>query len=665
MVRTRILRASRLSLAVLLGVACRGADVQERAFGSASVAPPVGWPAYAGDAGSLRYSPVADISPSNVAALAPAWSWETGEDARDAEETGERVGPGKFEATPLAFGDTLFLSTPFNRVVALDGRTGRELWAFDPKATRWGLISDDRAGFVHRGVASWVGDGARRIMIASRWSLYALDAATGRPVSTFGDQGAVDLAKGLRWPVNRLHIGNTSPPVIWRNVVIVGSAIGDRIIHEQDPPGDVQAFDANTGARLWRWEPIPQQAGAARDSWENGSASRTGHGNVWAPFSVDSAAGLVYLPVSAASNDYYGGNRLGDNLYTQSLVCLDAATGVQRWARQLVHHDLWDYDPASPPALVSITVQGRRIDAVVLAGKTGFLYAFDRRTGEPVWPMTEQSVPASDVPGERAATSQPVPSWPRPFARQGFSLNDVVDYTAEIRAKGAQLLATVRSGPMFAPPSVQGTVQMPGWIGGAGWGSTAIDPVRQLAFVKATNLPVLARVVPTGDARRFVSDTAEVDPAKPLTIPLPDPRWWWPRKASPLALPISKPPYGTLTAVDLTTGEHRWSIVLGDTPAIRRHPALRALDLPALGVAGAPGGVATASGLLFITGGGAELFAIDAESGAVRWSFPLGQMGYSNPMVFRATNGRTYVVVATGNGGGASLRAFALPLSHR
>ena len=661
MSRITVLRAAGLSLAVLLGVACRDADVQEHSFGSASDAKPVGWPSYAGDAGSLRYSTVSDITPDNVAALEPAWRWETGEVERNAEETAERVQPGKFEATPLAFGDTLFLSTPFNRVVALDGRTGRELWAFDPQATRWGLISDDRAGFVHRGVASWVGNGARRIMIASRWSLYALDAATGAPVRTFGDQGAVDLAKGLRWPVNRLHFGNTSPPVIWRNVVIVGSAIGDRIIHEQDPPGDVQAFDASTGARLWRWEPIPQRAGAARDSWENGSASRTGHGNVWAPFSVDSAAGLLYLPVSAASNDYYGGNRLGDNLYTQSLVCLDAATGVQRWAQQLVHHDIWDYDPASPPALVSITVKGRRIDAVVVAGKTGFLYVFDRYTGEPVWPMTEQPVPASDVPGERAAATQPFPAWPRPFARQGFALDDVVDFTPALRAQGARVLAAVRSGPIFAPPSVQGTVQMPGWIGGAGWGSTAIDPVRQLAFIKATNLPVLARVVPTGDARRYATDTAEVDPGRPLTMSLPDPRWWWPRRASPLSLPISKPPYGTLTAVDLTTGEHRWSIVLGDTPAIRRHPALRALALPPVGVAGAPGGVATASGLVFITGGGAELFAIDAESGAVLWSFPLGQMGYSNPMVFRATNGRTYVVVATGNGAGAALRAFALP----
>jgi quinoprotein glucose dehydrogenase len=663
MSRSPIRRSTQLLFPLLLGVACRDTDDRALPAVEPAAAVPVGWPAYAGDAGSLRYSPVADITPANVAALEPVWRWETGEIEREAEETGERVRPGKFEATPLAFGDTLFLSTPFNRVVALDGRTGREFWSFDPKASRWGQISDDRAGFVHRGVASWAGNGTRRILLASRWSLHSLDAGTGRPDTSFGNQGAVDLAKGLRWPVNRLHIGSTSPPVVWRNVVIVGNAIGDRIIQEQDPPGDVQAFDVRTGARLWRWEPIPQQPGAARDSWENGSASRTGHGNVWAPFSVDSASGLVYLPVSAASNDYYGGNRLGDNLYTQSLVCLDAATGVQRWARQLVHHDLWDYDPASPPALVSIVVQGRRVDAVVMAGKTGFLYAFNRYTGVPLWPMAEQPVLPSDVPGERAALTQPFPSWPRPFARQGFSPNDVVDYTDEMRAAGTSVLAAVRSGPMFAPPSVQGTVQMPGWIGGAGWGSTAIDPVRQLAFIKATNLPVLARVVPTGDARRYATDTAQIDPGSPLTIELPDPRWWWPRKARPLTLPISKAPYGTLTAIDLTTGEHRWSIVLGDTPAIRQHPALRALKLPPLGVAGAPGGVATASGLVFITGGGAELYAIDAESGAVRWSHALGQMGYSNPMVFRATNGRTYVVVATGDGRGASLRAFSLTVA--
>jgi quinoprotein glucose dehydrogenase len=642
------------------GTACSSPAVAD----GASDRSPVGWPAYAGDAGSQRYSPLADLTPDNVAALAPAWRWATGEVDHLAAETGERVHPGKFEATPLAFGDTLYLSTPFNRVVALDGRTGRALWTFDPGATRQGLIADDRAGFVHRGVASWNGDGQRRILIASRWTLHALDARTGQPVPSFGTNGAVDLAAGLRWAVNRQQLGSTSPPVVWNDVVIVGSAVGDRIIHDQDPPGDVQAFDARTGARRWRWAPVPS-SGAARDTWEDGSASRTGHANVWAPFSVDADSGLVYLPVSAASNDYYGGRRLGDNLYTQSLVCLDAATGTLRWARQLVHHDLWDYDPASPPALVSVTVGGRPVDAVLLAGKTGYLYAFDRYTGEPVWPMIERAAAASDVPGERAAATQPHPSWPRPFARQGFGAGDLVAFTPAIRAQAAERLATVRHGALFAPPSTTGTIQMPGWIGGAGWGSTAIDPVRQIAFIKATNLPVLARVVPSDDARGYVTDTAVTDPGRALTIALPDPRWWWPRQASPLSLPISAPPYGTLTAVDLSTGAHRWQIVLGDTPAIRRHPALRALDLPPLGVAGAPGGVATAGGLLFITGGGAELFAIDAASGAVRWSSPLGQMGYSNPMVFRATDGRTYVVVATGEGAGAALQAFALPAPLR
>lgn len=651
-------------MTMVLSLGCTEIGNQSTPKAGTSVGAAIGWSAYAGDAGSLRYSRAADITPQNVASLEAAWRWETSEEDGTAEETGEVVHPGKFEATPLAFGDTLFLSTPFNRVVALDGRTGRELWAFDPRATRWGLIADDRAGFVHRGVATWNGDGHRRIFIASRWSLHALDAHTGQPVPSFGNQGSVDLATNLRWPVNRRHIGNTSPPVVWQNVVIVGSSIGDRIIQEKDPPGDVQAFDARTGERLWRWDPIPPAGSADRATWEDSSASRTGHANVWAPFSVDSASGLVYLPVSAASNDYYGGRRLGDNLYTQSLVCLDAATGARRWSRQLVHHDLWDYDPASPPALVSIAVLGRRIDAVVLAGKTGYLYMFDRLTGEPVWPMVERVAPVSDVPGERVAATQPHPSWPLPFARQGFSERDLVDYTTDIRTAAARVLASVRSGPMFSPPSLVGTVQMPGWIGGAGWGSTAIDPVRQLAFIKATNTPVLARVVPSGDARGFVTDTAITDPGLPLTVELQDPRWWWPRKASPIRLPISKPPYGTLTAVDLSTGAHRWSIVLGDTPRIRRHPALRSLDLPQLGVAGAPGGVATASGLVFITGGGADLLAIDAESGAVRWSFALGQVGYSNPMVFRATNGRTYVVVATGEGRGASLRAFSLPVGR-
>jgi quinoprotein glucose dehydrogenase len=623
----------------------------------------VGWEAYGGDPGSARWSPLTDLTPGNVAGLAPAWRWETGEERHTARLTGETVVPGKFEATPVTLGDTLVLSTPFNRVVALDGATGRELWSFDPGATDHGLIADDRSGFVHRGVAAWSDGEERRIFHASRWQLHALDARDGTPVEEFGEGGAVDLSRGLRWEVNRLHVGRTSPPVVWGDVVVVGSVVGDRIIYERDPPGDVLAFDARTGERLWRWDPVPAEGTPERATWGGRSAEVTGHVNVWAPMSVDAERGLLFLPVSAPSNDWYGGLRPGDNLFAQSLVALDIRTGERVWHRQLVRHDLWDYDLAAAPALVDVARPGGdTVPAVLQATKMGYLYGFDRRTGEPLWPVEDRPAPASDVPGEEAAATQPHAVWPPPFARQGFGPDDVIDLTPELRERALALLDSLRTGPMFTPPSLEGTVVMPGWIGGAGWGALSVDPERGLAFVKATNEPVLARLIPSGDALRFRLDTLHSSPKTPLMLELPRPRRWFFFEDGPVVrVPVVKPPWGTLTAYDLTSGEIVWHVPIGDTPAVREHPSLRDVELPPLGVAGAPGGVATASGLIFLTGGGEELLAVDSETGAVLWSAPLGQPGPSNPMTFRARDGRQYVVVATGLREGASLQAFALP----
>jgi quinoprotein glucose dehydrogenase len=596
-----------------------------------------------------------------VPSLERVWTWATGEVAGTEERSGTTVSPGKFEATPITLGDTLVLSTPFNRVVALDGATGRELWSFDPGATDHGLIADDRAGFVHRGVALWEAGGERRIFHASRWQLFALDARNGAPVSTFGDGGAVDLASDLRWPVNRLHVGQTSPPVVWNDIVVVGSAVGDQIIHERDPPGDVQAFDARTGERLWRWDPVPPEGARERETWGGRSADVTGHVNVWAPMSIDRDRGLLYLPVSAASNDWYGGGRPGDNLFAQSLVALDVRTGERVWYQQLVRHDLWDYDLAASPVLVDVFLEsGDTVPAVLQATKTGYLYGFDRRTGEPIWPIEERPAPPSDVPGEVAAATQPHASWPPPFARQGFTEADVVAFTPEIRARALAVLDSVRVGGMFTPPSLEGTVVMPGWIGGAGWGSVAVDPERGRAYVKASNLPVLGKLVPAGSPAGFRLDPSQA-PTEPLMLDLPRRRRSLFRTApEAVRIPIVAPPWGTLTAFDLTSGSILWQTPIGDTPGVREHPALRDLDLPALGVAGAPGGIATGGGVIFLTGGGHELFAVDMETGGVLWSASLGQIGYSTPMTFRARDGRQYVVIATGDGEGASLQAFAV-----
>lgn len=626
----------------------------------------VNWPVYGGDAGSTKYSPLTTINRENVAALVAAWEWRPGERATPATDSTRAARPGMFQVTPIAINDTLFLSTPFNRVVALDANTGREIWSYDPGAYRYGQPSNG-TGFVHRGVSTWTDGRERRIFMNSRWRLIALDAATGKPIPTFGANGEVDLAAGVLWKVNPLHYTNTSPTVVYRDLVIAGNGVGDRLVYPNDPPGDVQAFDVRTGRRVWRFNPIPQRGEFGNDTWEADSWRRTGHTNVWAPFSVDVDRGLVFLPVSTPSNDFYGGDRKGDNLFAESLVCLDANTGRRVWHFQTVHHGLWDYDLPTPPSLIRINAGGRAIDAVAVAAKTGFIYTFDRVSGEPVWPIEERAVAPSDVPGERAARTQPLPTKPLPISTQGFTEDDLLDFTPKLRALALEEMKKYRTGPMFTPPSLQGTIMMPGLIGGSGWGGTAFDPETGLLYVKTTNWPQLIRLIrpPKSDtinARYSFDRSAELGIRVPTTETAGDgERRRETAGNEPRRLPIHKPPYGTLLAIDMNTGEHRWQVTLGDLPWMREHPALKGLDLPPLGVNGAPGPIVTRGGVVFVTGGGSTLYAIDKSNGLTLWEADLGQMGYAVPMTYQTSTGRQFVVIATGEGESASLRAFALP----
>lgn len=607
------------------------------------------WPAYGGDAGAMRYSPLTEINRGNVAELAPAWTWETGEEPLSGPRLpvpGERVRPGNFQNTPVVINDTMYVSTPYNRVVALDAPTGRVIWTYDPKTTDWGQPPNG-TGFVHRGVAVWSGSEGRRIFLNSRWRLIALDAATGRVIESFGDGGEIDLTAQLLWPTNRLHFTQTSPPVVFENLVILGNGVWDGFVYERDPPGNVQAFDVHTGELVWNFNLIPQDGEVGVETWEDESWRRVGHTNAWAPMSVDRERGLLYVPVGTPSNDYYGGGRLGDNLFAESLVALDARTGERVWHFQAVRHGLWDYDLPAQPSLFPVTVDGRRIDAVVVSSKMGFLYTFDRVTGEPVWPIEDRPVPASTVPGERAAETQPFPTKPAPFAKQGFTEDDVIDFTPELRAEALRIVRRYRLGSLYTPPSLEGTVTRPGIIGGGNWGGTAVDPETGWLFVKSTNNPAvlkLAEADPSRTEGRYGIDRG--------------------RRSFRLAngLPVHKPPYGTLTAIDMSTGDLVWQIPIGDTPNVRNHPALAGIDLPdRLGVTGAPGPIVTRGGLVFLSGGGDVLYAIDSETGEELWSADLGQGAYANPMTFRSGDGRQFVVIATGRGAGASLQAFGLP----
>jgi quinoprotein glucose dehydrogenase len=650
----RDLRSLTTTLAILAGAASVATGQAPRAAAS----PLVEWPTYGGDAGGMKYSPLTDVNRETVVRLRPAWSWATGERAIPQTDSTKAARPGNFQATPLMINDTLYLSTPFNRVIALDAETGRQLWQFDPGAYRAGQPSNG-TGFVHRGVASWTDGRERRIFMNSRWRLIALDAATGKPIASFGTDGEVDLTSGLSRPVNKLHYTNTSPPVVWGDLVILGNGVGDRLVYRNDPPGDVQAFDVRTGRRVWRFKTVPERGEFGNDTWREDSWRFTGHTNVWAPFTVDSARGLVFLPVGTPSNDWYGGSRKGANLFGESIVCLDARTGKRVWHFQVAHHGLWDYDLPAPPNVVTIRRGSERIDAVIVPTKQGFIFAFDRVSGKPLWPIEERPVAPSEVPGEEAWPTQPFPTKPAAVSRQGITESDLIDFTPEIREAALAITRRYRLGPLYTPPSLTGTVVLPGVIGGVGWGGAAYDPETNTLFVKASNQPSLMRM----EKRETASDTVDaawmVDLANSsISVRLPGADSAG-RNRTP-DLPLIKPPYGTLTAIDLGTGELRWQVPVGDTPELRNHPALRGISLPPLGVSGAPGAMVTRGGLVFLTGGGSVLYAIDARDGRALWQHDLEQRAYANPMTYRTRSGRQFVLIATGAGSSASLRSFSL-----
>ena len=650
-----------IAIGAWLAAACGGAgDAAPREAG-VPASGSVGWPVYAADAAATHYSPLAGINRDSIGQVEVAWEWATGD--RPLEEFGTR--PGQFQNTPLMIDGVLYLSTPYNRVVALDAETGAEIWAYDPRAYEDGQPFNG-TGFVHRGVAAWRGGEALRIFINSRYRLICLDAATGLPVPTFGEDGIVDLSEGLIWEIERKHYSNTSPPLVYRDLVIVGNGVGDRLMYRRDPPGDVRAFDARTGEMVWTFHPIPQPGEFGHETWGDDSWQFTGHTNVWAPTSLDEERGLLYLPLSTPSNDFYGGRRPGANLFAESLVCLDALTGERKWHFQIVHHGLWDYDLPAAPILTTLTVEGRRIDAVVQLTKQGFAFVFDRVTGEPVWPIEERPVGASDVPGEEAWPTQPFPTKPPPFADQGVTLDDAFDLTPELHEQAVAGIQRYRLGPLYTPPSFDGTLMRPGIMGGANWGGGAVDPGGVL-YVKSSGLAHVARLRPF-DAAEGGPRAGEVD-ADYI------PGGGGPRPAGRRSsgeggsnadfmdgLPLVKPPWAFVTAIDLNRSEVLWRVPFGDTTWLREHPALEGVELPRrIGALGPAGTIATAGGLVIGGGGAHALYALDAATGEEVWQHPLSRVVTGTPMTYLTASGRQFIVVATTGEDETALVAFATP----
>ncbi len=492
MATNRVVLGGYVAVLFLISSAVLGADEKP------PTTRPGEWRYYGGTNASNKYSPLDQINRDNAKDLKIAWTWESPDLALRKDNPG--LGSFGYEATPLMIGGVLYTSTSNSQVAAIDAKTGTPIWVYNPEAYKAGRPTN--LGFVHRGVAYWTDGSQERVYMAAHDAyLYCIDAKTGHLVTEFGEEGKVNLAAAIPLAINAHNYTMTSPPVICRNVVVVGSSITDGPQDKESPRGDVQAFDARTGKPVWIFHVVPQAGEFGNDTWENDSWKYTGNANVWTLMSADDDLGYVYLPFSTPTNDWYGGQRPGNGLFAESLVCVEAATGKRVWHFQTVHHGLWDYDLPAAPVLCDITVGGRPIKAVAQITKTGFTFVFDRTNGKPVWPIEERPVPQSKVPGERTSPTQPFPKKPAPYETQGSTEENLIDFTPELRAEAKKILDTYEHGPLFTPPSEKGTLNLPGWAGGANWWGAAFDPDTQMLYVPSMSMPISVKLTRPDAAR--------------------------------------------------------------------------------------------------------------------------------------------------------------------
>ena len=633
------------------------------------------WRYYGGDAGTTKYSSLDQINASNVKDLKIVWQWK-------AQNFGRRP-DFNWEVTPLMVGGVLYFTAGTRRdVVAVDGATGETLWMYRLDEGPRGTTA---ARTVNRGLAYWTDSkGDDRILLVSPgFQLIALNAKNGVPLPAFGTNGLVDLTEGLDRPVVKPgQIGSSSPAIVVRDTVIVGAALltGTAPVSKNNVPGYIRGFDVRTGKKLWTFRTIPHEGEFGNETWLNDSWKFTGNTGAWPPLSADEELGYVYIPVESPTGDFYGGSRHGDNLFSDSLVCLEARTGKRIWHYQLVHHDIWDWDVAAPPILLDVTVGGRRIKAVAQVTKQAYTYVFDRVTGKPVWPIEERPVPQSAVPGEKTAPTQPFPTKPAAFDRQGTSLDDLIDFTPAIKAEAVKIASQFLLGPLYTPPIVRdtngkvATLLLPHHTGGANWPGGAADPETGVLYVASvTQQDPLA--VSVADPKRSDMGYVGGGGGRGAAVPSEDGDSVRPvgrTNIGPQGLPLIKPPWGRITAIDLNTGDHLWMAPNGDTPDyIKNHPALKGIDVANLGKPSRALLMVTKT-LLFapegnnmfagVPGGGGNLFRVlDKKTGKLVHQMALPAMATGVPMTYMV-NDRQFIVVAVGASGvPAELIALALP----
>jgi quinoprotein glucose dehydrogenase len=590
------------------------------------------WPTVGADKACTRYSPLKQINRSNVESLQLAWTYHTGDAGKGNSTT--------IECTPIVIAGVMFITTAASKVVALDAITGSERWKYDPYA---GVKRNQprASGGVNRGVAYWSDGKQSRILLGvADGRLISLDAKTGLADCCFGNAGTVDLREGMEANLDGVNYGPTSAPAICGDIVILGFSCPEG---GRPAPGDPRAFDVRTGKQLWRFHSIPRPGELGHNTWEGDSWKFSGAANNWGGTSVDEKRGLIFIGTGSASPDFYGGNRKGDNLFANCTICLDAKTGKRLWHFQTLRHDLWDHDLPIYPNLVTVNHNGHKVDAVAQVTKTGYVFLFDRLNGNPLFPVRDRPTPASDLPGEQTARTQPFPTKPPPFARQSIEESDLSDISPETHQQVLEQFRKYRGGPAFTPPSTNGTITIPGFHGGATWSGASFDPTTGILYVNSNEQP---------NVLRMVADEGAMEPYRPSG---------YFRFLDKNGYPAIKPPWGSLNAIELNRGEILWQVPLGE------YPELTARGIPQTGTENFGGTIVTAGGLVFIAGTKDEKFhAFDKSTGKLLWQYKLDAGGYATPCTY-SVKGRQYVAIAAGGGGKLGTKsddsfvAFALP----